>query len=54
MAIAIITGVSSELGREFALLAQKRKHVDAIWLIARRTERLEELAEKHVFIYYKV
>lgn len=41
--IALITGASSGLGREFArLLAQEA--VDALWLVARREERLRELA----------
>lgn len=45
MKIAIITGASSGLGREFALSAAKMYHeLDEIWLIARRRERLEDLA----------
>ena len=45
MSIAIITGASAGLGRSFFHSLQKR-HPDlsGIWLIARRRERLEELA----------
>lgn len=45
--IAVITGSSSGMGREFALqVASSTEHykADEIWLIARRRERLEELA----------
>lgn len=44
MRIAIITGASSGLGREYALLADKEHAYDQIWAIARRTDRLEQLA----------
>lgn len=45
MKIAVITGASSGLGRELALSASKMyTDLDEIWLIARRKERLEELA----------
>lgn len=41
--IALVTGASSGLGREFArLLAHEA--VDELWLVARREERLRELA----------
>ena len=45
MSIAIITGASAGLGRSFFHSLQRR-HPDlsGIWLIARRRERLEELA----------
>ena len=46
MKIAIITGASSGLGREFA--KQINQHfvtLDEVWLIARREERLNELKE---------
>lgn len=47
MKIAIITGASSGLGREFALHAAKMyDNIDEIWLVARRLERLEALAEE--------
>ena len=42
--IAVITGASSGIGREFALqIAQKYKTVEEIWLIARRKDRLNEV-----------
>ena len=43
MDIAIITGASSGLGREFTKLADA-EGLDELWLIARREERLRELA----------
>ena len=47
MNIAIITGASSGIGQEFALqLDSLFSNMDEIWLIARRKERLEELAKK--------
>ena len=47
MKIAIITGTSSGLGSEFAVAVDRtRTDIDEIWLIARRREKLEELAEK--------
>lgn len=42
MKIAIITGASSGIGREFALAIDKKYALDCIWLISRRAERLEE------------
>lgn len=45
MNIAIITGASSGMGREFALqLAKCLSKTDEIWLLARRKESLEEVA----------
>ncbi len=46
MGIAVITGASSGIGREFARLTAEKEKVDAVWLIARRKERLEEVAEE--------
>ncbi len=44
MKVGIITGASSGLGREFALMANKYyKDIEELWLIARRGDRLEEL-----------
>ena len=44
--IIIITGASSGLGQEFAFQLDKIMHrLDEVWLIARRKERLEELAK---------
>ncbi|NLL78616.1 MAG: SDR family NAD(P)-dependent oxidoreductase [Clostridiales bacterium] len=46
MNIAIITGASSGMGREFALqLDSIFQKMDEIWLIARRGDRLKELSE---------
>ena len=44
MKIAIVTGASSGMGREFAKqITHFYKNLDEIWVIARRKERLEEL-----------
>lgn len=46
MRIAVVTGASSGLGAEFAMqISKKYKGIDEIWLIARRKERLDELAK---------
>lgn len=47
MNIVIVSGASSGLGREAARQIDKiyTDGIDEIWLIARRTERLEELSE---------
>lgn len=45
MKIAILTGASSGLGRAFAgKIHEVFPEIDEIWLVARRTERLEALA----------
>ena len=45
MKIAVITGASSGLGREYAAqLAENFPEVDRVWLIARRKPLLDELA----------
>ncbi len=44
MKIAVITGASSGMGREFVLQLDKSEVFDEIWVIARRKDRLEELA----------
>lgn len=44
MKIAIVTGASSGLGRAYAKRLDKMLALDEIWLIARREERLKELA----------
>ena len=46
MKIAVITGASSGMGLEFAKAIDAEETLDEIWLIARRRERLEELAKK--------
>lgn len=43
MKIAVITGASSGIGREFVYSIDKRDSYDEIWVIARRADRLEEL-----------
>lgn len=46
MKIAVITGASSGLGREFAKQIRKRYvTIEEIWIIARRTNRLMQLKE---------
>ena len=45
MKIAVITGASSGMGREFVLRIAEQKTLDEIWVIARRRERLEELQQ---------
>lgn len=46
MKIAIVTGASSGIGKEFALLLAKLSgQVDELWVVARRTKRLEELRQ---------
>lgn len=45
MNVIIITGASSGMGREFALqLDRGLKTIDEFWLVARRVDRLKELA----------
>ncbi len=46
MKIAVITGASSGMGREFVLQLAREKQFDEIWVIARRTERLEALRDE--------
>ena len=45
MKIAVITGASSGMGRDFAIAIDKEYDLDEIWVIARRKERLEELSK---------
>lgn len=48
MKIAVITGASSGMGREFVYAIDKSFSLDEIWVIARREHRLNELkAECH-------
>ncbi len=44
MNIAVVTGASSGMGREFALQLDK-ENLDEIWILARRLNRLKELEE---------
>lgn len=46
MKIAIITGASSGMGREFVVQADKRHDLDEIWVVARREDRLVALQEE--------
>ena len=46
MNIAIVTGASSGMGREFVLQMGQYVQVDEIWVIARRTAALESLKEE--------
>ena len=43
MKIAVITGASSGMGREFVYAIDKEFMLDEIWVIARREERLNDL-----------
>ncbi len=43
MKIAVVTGASSGLGREFALQLAGQEKPDEIWAVARREDRLREL-----------
>ncbi len=43
MKIAVITGASAGIGREFVRAVDRGEPFDEIWVIARRAERLEEL-----------
>ena len=43
MKIAVITGASSGMGREFVRQFDRKETFDEIWVIARRAERLEAL-----------
>ncbi|MBR3719912.1 MAG: SDR family NAD(P)-dependent oxidoreductase [Firmicutes bacterium] len=46
MNIAVITGASSGMGREFVYAVDREYELDELWVVARRKERLEELQEK--------
>lgn len=46
MKIAVITGASSGMGRDFAKKIDSDFTLDEIWLIARREDRLKELSEE--------
>ena len=43
MKIAVVTGASSGMGREFVLQISRTEQLDEIWVIARRANRLEDL-----------
>jgi short-subunit dehydrogenase len=44
--VAVITGASSGLGQEFFHQLKDRENIEEFWVIARRKERLEALAEE--------
>ena len=46
MKIAVVTGASSGMGREFVLQLTQYVEVEQIWVIARRAEALESLAKE--------
>ena len=46
MRIAVVTGASSGMGREFVLQLSRTEKLDEIWVIARRLERLEALQKE--------
>ena len=46
MSLAIITGASSGIGREFALQLKEKAGVDSFCLIARREDKLLSLAKE--------
>ncbi len=46
MKVAVITGASSGMGREFALTLNGFGKFDEVWLIARREDRLGEVAKE--------
>ena len=41
--IAVITGASSGLGKEFARILVRRKEIEEIWALARNEKKLEQL-----------
>lgn len=47
--IAVITGASSGMGRDFVRLIDKHEKFDEVWVIARRLDRLETLADECAF-----
>lgn len=54
MDIAVITGASSGLGVEYAkVVIELYPHLDEIWLVARRKDRLEKFAEQHAGVFVR-
>ena len=50
--IAIVTGASSGIGKEFFLSLNDRKEgLDEIWVIARSADKLEELDEREAILF---
>ena len=46
MKIAIVTGASSGMGREFARYIAAEEYLDELWIIARRADRLKDLKDE--------
>ena len=46
MRIAVITGASSGMGKEFVLQLDAQQEFDELWLIARREDRLVEIGKQ--------
>lgn len=46
MNIAVISGASSGMGREFVYAIDKDMELDELWVVARREDRLTELSDK--------
>ena len=46
MRIAVITGASSGMGKEFVLQLDAQQDFDELWLIARREDRLLEIGKQ--------
>ena len=46
MRVAVVTGASAGIGREFVYAIGRQENLDEIWVIARRADRLEELKDK--------
>ena len=53
MAVAVITGASSGIGREFAFKLRDMAGIDEFWLIARNVERLNKVGDE-LGVKYKV
>ncbi len=47
--IAVVTGASSGMGRDFVRMIDKYESFDEVWVIARRLDRLEALSEQCPF-----
>ena len=46
MKIAVVTGASSGMGREFVYALDRQQKFDEIWVLARREARLQELKSR--------